>query len=414
LAEAQLNLAAVFEDQGRLEEAADGLQRLLRMKPDYVQALSNLGSVLKKLGRLTEARRCLEKALELKPDFSEAHNNLGAVLEQMGCWEGAASRYQTALRWQPDLVEAHMNLSMLWLLTGEFERGWKEHEWRWKKKGTAPRACGRPLWDGAPLEGRTILLQAEQGLGDTLQFIRYAAVVKQHGGRVVFECPARLAPLLRTVPGVDRLIDPGDPPPQCDVYAPLLSLPRILRTTLASIPCQVPYLAVDGGLVEAWRTRIGECAGRRKIGLVWGGNPSNKNDRNRSVPLRQFAPLAIAPRLALFSLQRGPQAAELRSAPPGLEIADLEESAGQVTDTAAAILCLDLVITVDTMAAHLAGALGRPVWLLLPFAPDYRWLLGREDSPWYPTMRLFRQPSPGDWLAVIRRVVEELHREQAF
>lgn len=253
LAEAQLNLAAVLEDQGRLEEAAEGLEQLLRVRPDYVQALNNLSSVLKKLGRLKEARRCLEKALALKPDFSEAHNNLGAALEQVGCWEEAASRYQTALRWQPGFVEAHMNLSMVWLLAGDFERGWKEYEWRWKKKGTAPRACGRPLWDGSPLGGRTILLGAEQGLGDTLQFIRYAAVVKQHGGQVVFECPARLAPLLRTVPGVDRLVDPGDPLPPCDVYAPLLSLQKGPAAGLAAA-------AVRSGLPLA--------AGKRGLPLV--------------------------------------------------------------------------------------------------------------------------------------------------
>ncbi len=407
-AEARLNLGAVLEDQNRLEEAAECLHQLLRFKPNYAQALNNLGSVLKKLGRLKEGLDCLQRALRLKPDLAEAHNNVGAVLEQMGRWEETVACYQEALRWQPDFVEAHMNLSMAWLLLGDFERGWREYEWRWKKKGTPPRPCGRPLWDGSPLEGRTILLQAEQGLGDTVQFIRYAAVVKERGGRVVFECQPRLAPLFKSVRGVDRLICPSDLLPECDVYAPLLSLPLICRTSLDSIPCQVPYLEVDPGLVEVWHRRIGDCGGRRKVGIVWAGNPDHKNERIRSMLLAQFAPLSELPNLALFALQRGAQAKELPSAPPGLKITNLEEEAGQITDTAAAIMCLDLVIAVDTMVAHLAGALGRPVWLLLPFAPDYRWMLGREDSPWYPTMRLFRQPGHRDWLAVMAQVAEEL------
>lgn len=407
-AEARLNLGAVLEDQNRLADASECLHQLLRFKPDYAQALSNLGSVLKKLGRLEESLDCLQRALRLKPDLAEAHNNLGAVLEQMGRWEETVACYQEALRWQPDFVEAHMNLSMAWLLLGDFDRGWREYEWRWKKKGTRPRPCGCPLWDGSALQGRTILLQAEQGLGDTVQFIRYAAVVKQRGGTVLFECQPRLAPLLKTVPGVDRLICSGDPLPECDVYAPLLSLPLIYRTSLDSIPCQVPYLEVEPSLADAWRRRIGDCGGRRKVGLAWAGNPDHKNERIRSMTLAQFAPLAEVPNLALFALQRGPQAKELLAAPSGLNITNLEEEAGQITDTAAALMCLDLLIAVDTMVAHLAGALGRPVWLLLPFAPDYRWMLRRQDSPWYPTMRLFRQPAHRDWPAVMTRVAEEL------
>ena len=408
LPEARLNLAVVLEERDDLEEAAELLEGFLRVCPTHPVALNNLGSVLKKLGRLQEARRRLEDALAHEPRFAQAHNNLGAVLEQLGLWDQAEGCYLEALRWNPQSADAHLNLAMVRLLRGDFERGWPEYEWRWKLRGTRLRDCGRPLWDGSPLEGRTILLQAEQGLGDTLHYVRYAELVQARGGRVVLECPPRLVELLRTVPGVERVISYYDPLPPCEVYAPVASLPGIFRTSLTTIPNRVPYLSVAPELVEAARRRTGEREGRRQIGLVWAGSPHNKNDRNRSIRLRLFAPLAQVSGVAWFSLQRGPQAAELWSAPPGLALTNLERERGSLTETAAAILCLDLVIAVDTMIAHLAGALGRPVWVLQPFAPDYRWLLEREDSPWYPTMRLFRQPAPGPWQPVIERIVEEL------
>jgi len=408
LPEAQLNLAVVLEARGELEEAAALLDEFLQRHPDHALALNNLGSVLKKLGRLQQARHCLEGALARDPRFAQAHNNLGAVLEQLGLWDQAEQCYQQALRWNPHSAEAHLNLGMLWLLRGDFERGWPEYEWRWGLRGTRPRGCGRPLWEGSPLEGRTILLEAEQGLGDTIQYVRYAELVQARGGRVVLECPPRLVELLRTVPGVERVICPHDPLPSCHTWAPVASLPGIFRTTLATIPNRVPYLSVEPELVEAARQRIGKCMGQRKIGLLWAGSPWHKNDRNRSIRLELLAPLARVPEAAWFSLQRGPQAAELWTAAPGFPLTNLERESGRLTETAAAILCLDLVITVDTMVAHLAGALARPVWVLQPFAPDYRWLLDRQDSPWYPTMRLFRQPAPGHWQPVVERIVEEL------
>jgi tetratricopeptide (TPR) repeat protein len=408
LAEAGLNLAVVLEEQGRLEEAEKRLREVLERCPEHPVALNNLGSVLKKLGRLEEARACLERALARAPGLAHAHNNLGAVLEQMGRWEEAERRYDEALRWDPQLADAHANRAMVRLLKGDFERGWPEYEWRWKLRGTAPRDGRSPRWDGSPLGGRAILLQAEQGLGDTIHYVRYAALVAGRGGRVVLECPPRLCELLRSAPGVDRVISCQDPLPLCAAHAPLASLPGLFRTTLETIPNQVPYLHVASQRVEAARRRIGEQAGRRKVGLVWAGSPWNKNDRNRSIRLAELAPLAGLAGTAWFSLQRGPQAAELWSAPQGLTLTNLEKDRGDLTDTAAAILCLDLVIAVDTMIAHLAGALARPVWVLQPFAPDYRWLLHREDSPWYPTMRLFRQPAPGQWQPVIERIVKEL------
>jgi len=364
--------------------------------------------VLARHGRLDEAVAHVQLALELAPGLPEALNNLGAILERAGRLENAIACYQAAVRARPSFADAHVNLGMAWLLEGRFEQGWQEYEWR--LKGSGLRGLSQPLWDGAALEGRAILLRAEQGLGDTIHFVRYATLLKCQGATVVGECPDRLVPLLGAVPGVDAVFAQGNALPAFDVYAPLMSLPRILGTRLETIPGQVPYLSVPHELAAAWAARIAAAAapGHHRIGLVWASNRVAKNVRDRSLPLASLAPLAEAPGCAWFSLQRGPAAREAVSPPAGWSITSLEDESGQITDTAAAMLNLDLIITVDTLAAHLAGALGRPVWVLLPFAPDFRWMRGRSDSPWYPTMRLFRQPRPGDWPAVAREVLAQL------
>jgi hypothetical protein len=261
-----------------------------------------------------------------------------------------------------------------------------------------------PAWDGSPLCGRRILLRCEQGLGDNIQFVRYAPLVAEAGGEVHLECPPRLAPLFRAA-GFARVYSDGREPPDCDVALPVPSLPLVFRTTLHSVPARVPYLHVDSNLVAAWRDRI-SCTGQVRVGLVWGGNPKFPADRRRSLRLEQFRPLARIPGLALISLQRGPHASQLKSSP--FTIHNLEQESNGIMDSAALIHNLDLLITADTMPAHLAGALGRPVWTLLHFSPDWRWMLASEHTPWYPSMRLFRQPRPGDWEAVIENVTEEL------
>jgi Flp pilus assembly protein TadD len=402
------NLGNVLQELGRFEEAILCYQEALRLEPDYAEACSNLGNALTRLRRYEEAVASALEALRLKPDYAAAYTNLGCTLQALGRVEEAVACHQEALRLQSDHVDAHMNLAAALLLLGDFERGWEEHEWRWKKKESPPRGFPQPLWDGSPLAGRKILLYAEQGLGDTIQYARYVALVRRKGASAVaVECQPRLAPLLETVRGVDLVIPAGSPLPDFDVHAPLLSLPRILRTTLETVPAEVPYLSAEPARVETWGHRMAEAHGLR-VGLAWGGNPDYKNDRNRSIPLEALAPLAGVPNVDFFSLQRGPAAAQLRSPPEGFRITNLEEEASQVTDTVAAILNLDLVISVDTMVAHLAGALGRPLWILLPFAPDCRWLLHRNDSPWYPTARLYRQPRPDNWQAVIAEVKEAL------
>ena len=296
---------------------------------------------------------------------------------------------------------------------GRFEQGWPGYEWRWKCKefGSLP-PFHPPLWDGSPLDGRTILVHAEQGLGDTLQFIRYAPLVHQRGGRVILVCQPPLIGLLTRSPGVERLVAQGEALPDYDVHVPLMSLPGLLGTTLESVPADVPYLDAEPQLVEAWRHRLGSYPGF-KVGIVWQGNPKFRLDRRRSIPLAQFAPLARVPGVHLFSLQKGPGAEQLAAVTDRFPVTDLGRRLDDFMDTAAVLKNLDLVISVDTAIAHLAGALGIPVWVALPFVPDWRWLMDREDSPWYPTMRLFRQARPGQWEDVFQRIAEALQRRLA-
>jgi len=411
-AEAHNNLGNVLLEQGKPEEAAASFQKALRLNPDYAEAHNNLGNVLLVQGKLEGAQASYQQAVRLKPNYAEAHNNLGIALQGQGKSAAeAVLNFEQAIRLKPDFAEAHYNLSMLWLLLGNFEQGWPEYEWRWRTKDYSSAPRPQPAWDGRPLDGKTILLHAEQGLGDTLQFIRYAAMVKQRGATVVAECPPALLDVLAGCSGIDQLLPLGGPLPACDVHAHLLSLPGLCRTSLATIPAAVPYLVADRSRVGHWRDRLAAVSGF-KAGICWQGNPANKNDRRRSVPLAQFAPLAAVPGLRLVSLQKGPgreQWTALAGQWPVLDLpGDGEESSQAWVDTAALVCALDLVITVDTAVAHLAGALGVPVWVALPFSPDWRWLLGRADCPWYPTMRLFRQTRLGHWPDVFERIAAEL------
>jgi len=399
------NLGNVLHEMNRFTEALLCYEEAIRLDPSYAEAHSNLANTLNALGRFEEALSHHLEAVRLKPDFASGFSSLGGTLRGQGMYQEALACYEQALALNPGDADAHAGRATLWLLTGDFQRGWLEYEWRWMAKGFAGRRIEGPLWDGQPAAGQRILLHAEQGLGDTIQFIRYAPLVKSMGATVLLECQPRLVPLLRHTPGIDQVVAAGEPLPYYDAHLSLLSLPRVFKTTLENIPSVVPYLRAPEEKVRAWRERLASD-GRRKVGLVWAGNPEYKDDRQRSMGLSEFAPLAQVSGVRFFSLQRGDEAAT--RPPEGPLIESLESEVGEITDTAAAILGLDLVISVDTMVAHLAGALGVPVWTLLAHRADWRWLLDREDSPWYPMMRLFRQPVTGQWRPVMERVAEAL------
>jgi len=400
LADVYTNLGTVLQEQGHLEKAAVCYRQALRLKPDFAVALNNLGYVLAALGSLEEGIICLQEAVRLKSDCAEAHNNLGIALQKKGRLAEALACYNQAVQLSPGYAEAHWNQAIIWLLTGSFAQGWLAYEWRWKTRFFTPCSFSQPSWDGSPLAGRTILLHSEQGLGDTLQFIRYAPLVQQRGGRVIVLCQDSLVHLLANFPGVAQVVGQDSPLPAFEVQAALLSLPGLLGTTLETIPASVPYLTVPTELIEQGRQHLSR-AGLFYVGIVWQGNPGNPNDACRSVPLVAFEPLARVEGVNLVSLQLGAGAEQLDTLGGRFAVQDVgSRLSGDWAETAAVLQNLDLVISVDTALAHCAGALGMPVWLALPFAPDWRWLLGRPDSPWYPTMRLFRQNEPGDWQSV--------------
>jgi Flp pilus assembly protein TadD len=427
-AEAHNNLGIIFARQKKESEAVASYREALRLKPHYAEAHNNLGAALAAQGQPEAARASFQRAVQLKSDYAEAYYNLGVVYLREAAPNDAATCFQQALQLRPGYAEAHKDLALALLMQGNFEQGWSEYEWRWRCSEVPCLPFHQPRWDGSPLAGRTILLHVEQGLGDTLQFIRYAPLVRQRGGSVLVLCQPSLLSVLASCPGIDQLLPQGAALPDFAVHAPLLSLPGIFRTDLTTIPAQVPYLSADPALVEQSRRKLsaldsrptrvpmaGEEGIRRgfNVGIAWQGSPTHSGDRQRSVPLWAFTPLAELPGVRLFSLQVGPGAEQLHESGAHFPVTDLSShfDPASFQDAGAAVAALDLIITVDSALAHLAGALGKPVWVLLPYAPDWRWLRERQDSPWYPTMRLFRQPRPGDWNAVFHQVADALARQ---
>jgi tetratricopeptide (TPR) repeat protein len=447
-AEAHYNLANSMRELQRLDEAEAGYRRALAIRPDYVRALVNLGNVLwqkkqfdesvallrranalaprnanaaqalgtvlRDLGALDEAAAWLRASAALEPDVAETQNNLGTVLQAMCDFAGAKACYDRALALNPDLPDAHFSHATFCLRQGDLASGFAEYEWRWKCSGWTDRGLRQPRWDGWGLAGRTVLLYAEQGLGDTLQFVRYAQAVRERGGRTIVECQTPLLRILASCPAVDQIIALGAGLPPFDVHAPLMSCPAILGESLSTLEAKArtwqPYLQADAGLIERWRERLSRVEGLR-VGICWLGNRENLFDAQRSFPLTALAPLACVPGLKLFNLQKG-QGSE-QAATVGFEVMDLgpiDEESGPFMDTAAIMTQLDLVITSDTSSGHLAGALGVPVWTALAAHADWRWMFDREDTPWYPTMRLFRQTKPGQWADVFERMTAEAER----
>jgi Flp pilus assembly protein TadD len=411
-AEAHFNLGAAFLQHQNFEASIAPFQEAVKLKPDYAEAHSNLGSACLNLDRYDDAIASFRRALELKPENAEFHYNLGSALLLQGKNGDAAASFRRAVELAPNHANAQWNLATLMLAEGDFNRGWPKLEWRWRTGGQAPREFTKPIWGGDSLQERTILLTAEQGLGDTIQFIRYATIVKSQGANVIVECPPPLLKLLATCPGIDQLIGQGiDRIPNFDVHLPLISLPGVLRTNLSNIPANVPYLFADSDLVKQWRDKLAHTQGFR-VGICWRGQAGPPPYRRRHIPVEKFAALTEVSGVQLVSLQKGEDPSASATAEGKLTIFnpgdDIDQANGPFMDTAAIMKNLDLVITADTSIAHLAGALGVPVWVALPFAADWRWLRDRSDSPWYPTMRLFRQPAPNDWTSVFKEIQSAL------
>jgi len=397
------NLGATKSACGDAAAAVECHEQAVALRPDVADLHCNLGNALLATDRADAAVASYRVALSLAPGHRRARIHLGVALREAGDIEGAIATLREAVRRAPEDADAHWNLALALLAAGRFKEGWAEYEWRARLPGFAMKHPPGPCWDGSPLDGRTILLHAEQGLGDTIQFLRYLPFVCAAGGTVLLCCQAPLRPLLEQMPGVGALLRPDQPTPAYDVHAPLASLPHLLG---GELPAPVSYLRAEAGRVQRWRQRLDALPGMR-VGVAWQGNPRYRADRRRSIPLAAFLPLMRRPGITLVSLQKGVGTEQLGGLPDDAGIVDFGEELdrdGAFLDTAALIGGLDLVISSDTAVPHLAGALGAPVWLALGDAPDWRWSRSGETTPWYPTMRLHRRRRDEDWPALFERI----------
>ena len=405
IAELHCNLANARRKTGDLTAALNSVRQAIELKPKLAEAHNIMGALWKDRRRPADALESYKRALEINPNFADALNNMAEVLELAGQVESATAMYARAVEIQPESVDFHVNYGNNLLLRGNYETGWREFDWRrLHPKNMGNRVFSQPTWDGSFLVGRTIVVYAEEGLGDAIQFFRFIPLLQQRGARVIVECPAALVPLARQLPGVVDVIVTGTPWPQCHVQCSLLSLPMLMWIGLQSLPREVPYLQAEPEKIAAWKSKLDGCAGKR-IGLAWSGNPKHSRNKARSIPVEKLAALTEVPGVSFISLQK-----DCATLPDSPKLLDLTADLTDFSQTAALIANLDLVITVDTAVAHLAGAMGKPVWILVTALPDWRWLLGREDSPWYPSARLFRQETAGNWGGVVARVCAALAR----
>jgi tetratricopeptide (TPR) repeat protein len=407
-AQAWSNRGNVLRTLKRWQDALNSYDQAIALQPDHPVMLNNRGVVLMELHRPQEALQDYAQALALAPDYTEALYNKGNALLALGQITAAQESLDQAVASDPENADAHFNRAMALLLAGNLEEGWREYEWRWKQASYKPlHHFKQPRWTGQEnLNGKTLLLHAEQGAGDTLQFLRYIPLVKALGAHVILEIQAPLKPLLHGLEHVDRLIAQGEALPRFDYHCLLMSLPAAFNTDLATIPPCYPVLSVAKEKVTAWKTRLGN-APFPKIGLAWSGNPDHKNDHHRSIPLA-FLLQRLAPEFSYISLQQELREQDRSALEAASNLLPIGEHLQDFSDTAALIANLDLVISVDTSVAHLAGIMGKPVWILLPYAPDWRWLEKGEASPWYPSARLFRQPAIADWDSAIAQLNQSL------
>jgi len=445
--EAHYNLAGAQASQGLRDQAIESCHRAIELRPDYAQAYNQLGIVLAARGDRTGAMECYLKAIGadgqraefynnlaivykeqaqyplavqnylkavvLEPAFPEAHYNLANALKELGDCDRAIACYDQAIALRGNYADAHWNRALALLLKGDLKQGWREYQWRYKVNLDTvlyPHLFNRPRWQGEQISGRRLLVYCEQGLGDAIQFIRFVPQIRPlSGAEVILETWPPLIRLFQGISGVDRLVEASTqrhPEDDFDLCVSIMDLPYVLGASLDTIPRTVPYLTPDPAQVQAWRQRLAGTG--LKVGIVWAGRPTHGNDLNRSCRWEQFAVLAKIQGVRLYGLQKGPVADQVPSPPPEAPFTNLGEGFADLMDAASCMAAMDLVISVDTAMAHLAGALGRPVWTLLPFAPDWRWMLHRDDSPWYPTMRLFRQPKPRDWGSVFASIAQQL------
>jgi tetratricopeptide (TPR) repeat protein len=407
---AHYNTGNALAQLGRHADAVASYDRAIALAPGHAEAHCNRGMALQELGRTNAARDSFAAAIAHKPTLAAAHNGLGTTLRALGAYREALACFARAIELRPDLAEAHVNKGQTRLLLGELPAGWAPYERRWDMAELASqrRVFAAPAWRGRePIDGKTLLLHAEQGFGDTLQFVRYADVLAARGARIVIEVQPALERLLATT--YPQVIARGEPLPPFDYHCPMLSTPHTCATDLATIPAAVPYLAAPEADISDWAARVPR-AGRLRVGLAWSGTAALKFGHDRSVPLAALAPLLAINGIQWISLQKEVREADRAALAAHPNLVRCGDALADFAATAALIATVDLVISTDTAVAHLAGALGKPLWIMLARVPDFRWLLDRADSPWYPTARLFRQPASGDWTSVIANVRGELGR----
>ncbi|MBN1124085.1 MAG: glycosyltransferase family protein [Sedimentisphaerales bacterium] len=407
------NLGLAYKAIEHIEKAVGAFEKAAQLSPDNPEYFNNLGLSLETMWCSDEAIIAYRKAINLMPDFAEAYRNLGDTLKEIGRCEEAIRAYRKALEIRPDYASTWWNLSLALLLSGRLAEGFALYHYRSHPEVeifTYPHTLDVPRWGGGGFSGKRLLVYCEQGFGDSIQFLRYIPMVKQRGGTVILEVPSALARLARNCTGFDELVCASQKPSQIpfDLCVSIMDLPAIFNTSLSTIPDIVPYIRVSSEILNPWRDRFGQ--GRFHVGIVWAGNPKHGNDRNRSCRAEWFASLGHIEGVQLHSLQKGPASEQIMELTKNVPVNDLANELGDFADTAAVIAHLDLVITVDTAVAHLAGAMDKPVWLLLPFSPDWRWMLDRRDSPWYPAMRLFRQTKRGDWKNVFFAIEQEVRQ----
>lgn len=404
------NLGLTLQALGDSEGAISAFDAALALHPNAAEVHNNKGAALEDLGRRDEALKAYARSCALRDDAAEPYNNMGTLFAERGDIDKAMGCFRRAMELDPKFGEPFMNLGMCLMLKGKFEEGVRHYEQRWhtRKLPLRPRGFAQPQWIGQNIAGKTLLIHAEQGMGDTFQFIRYVPLLARRGVRVVAEMQVEVIDVIRRMSSVAEVVVTGEPLPKFDWHCPTMSLPLAFGTNLGNIPANIPYLDADPELVDLWGERLGPADDMFTVGLVWAGRPTHKNDHNRSMTLDKLGPLAEIPNLRFVSMQKGAPAQQAETPPPGMLLFEATDLIHSFADTAALLSHVDLLITVDTSVAHLAGAMGKPVWVFIPDPPEWRWLENRTDTPWYPSMRLFRRKGTEPWSNVVERMVVAL------